>query len=59
MINLKQLENDIAKITDNLRNGLTNNLENYDINIKLTYDDLKNLFLSKITISDACLIFSI
>lgn len=59
MLDLKQLENDIAKITDNLRNGLTNNLENYDINIKLTYDDLKNLFLSKITISDDCLISSI
>lgn len=59
MLDLKQLENDIAKITDNLRNGLTNNLENYDINIKLTYDELKNLFLSKITISDDCLISSI
>lgn len=59
MLDLKQLENDIAKITDNLRNGLTNNLQNDDINIKLTYDELKNLFLSKITISDDCLISSI
>lgn len=41
MLDLKQLENDMAKITDNLRNGLTNNLQNYDINIKLTYDELK------------------
>ena len=40
MLDLKQLENDMAKITDNLRNGLTNNLQNYDINIKLTYDEL-------------------
>lgn len=59
MLDLKQLENDIAKITDNLRNGLTNNPQNDDINIKLTYDELKNLFLSKITISDDCLISSI
>lgn len=40
MLDLKQLEDDMAKVTDNLRHGLTNSLQNFDINIKLTYDEL-------------------
>ncbi len=40
MLDLKQLENDMAKITDNLRHGTTNSFQNFDINIKLSHDEL-------------------
>lgn len=39
MLDLKQLENDMANITDKLRHGISNSLQNFDINIKLNYDD--------------------
>lgn len=39
MQDLKKLEDDMAKVTDKLRQGLTNSFQSFDINIKLNYDE--------------------
>ncbi len=39
MQDLKKLEDDMAKVTEKLRQGLTKSFQSFDINIKLSYDD--------------------